>query len=217
MIFSSCFVYAQKNPKYTVSDIPKTIIKTPLQFLNLKDTINKNRNIYPVSENFGGLNPRYPMALSYEQLNSPVIDFAEFVFKFNIFTGHCYNYLIEINDSIIEINSHEKFKEIFAPVENKEEALSFAYVLCGYPHVKAIYDFNFLNEKDTDYDIFRKELKPTSVKEVTVGYEVILFDTYSGFTAYCSELVIFVSTQGDVKLLKREKLFHDKNFNLIIN
>jgi len=208
--------YTQKSRDYIVLDIPKTIIKTIPKYLNLKDSINKERLFRPVSDYLGGLKPSYPIAESTENIE-PVCSIVECLSKFRVFTCDCSNYLIQRNDSIIEINTPEKFKKIFAPVEDKEEALSFAYVLCGYSHVKALYDFSFLNSEETDYEIFRKELKPTSVKELPEGYEVILFSTYYGFTAYCSEMIIYVSKQGDVKILRNESLFHDKKFNLIIN
>jgi hypothetical protein len=217
MLFSNCFAYAHKKPKYIVMDIPKTIIKTPLVFLNVMDTINKNRSISAVDNCLGGLTPRYPMALSYENLNGKIYDFVDCLQQFYTLRGHCFNYLVEKNDSIVEINSQEKFKKLFAPVESKEEALSFAYALCGYPHITALYDFSFLNDEGTEYEIRRKELKPTSVQEVTGGYEVILFDTYWGYTAYCSEVVIYVSFRGDVKVIKRESLFRDKKFDMIID
>lgn len=212
----SIHAYTQKNRDYIVLEIPKTIIKTTPNYLNLRDSINKERVFSPVSDYLGGLKPSYPIAISTEKIEA-VCEIVECLSKFQIFTCDCSNYLIQRNDSIIEINTPEEFRNIFSPVEDKEEALSFAYVLCGFPSVKALYDFSFLNEKGTDYEIFRKELRPTSVKELTDGYEVILFSTYYGFTAYCSELVIYVSKQGYVKVLKDESLFHDKSFNLIIN
>jgi hypothetical protein len=215
MLISSSISYANKKPKYTVLNIPKTIIKTPLEFLNVGDTINKNRNISNVSDNLGGLTPRYPMALSYEYFYGPVYDFVGCFKKFHTLLGHCYNYLIEKNDSIVEINSQEKFKEIFAPVESKEEALSFAYALCGCPFVTALYDFSFLNNEGEEYEIYRKELRPTSVQEVSGGYEVVLFDTFWDYISSCSEVIIYVSRQGDVKVLKTERLYHNKNNYLI--
>lgn len=217
LLLSGVTALAQKSPKYIVLNIPKTIIKVPPQFLNVKDTINKNRQIGPVSNVLGGLKPAYPMAISTEVITGNVLAYMNCLEKHSIFSGSCTNYLIEKGDTIIEINSKEKFIGLFAPVEDKEEALSFAFALCDNLHMKAIYDFNFLNEKGTDYEIYRKELKPTSVKEIPGGYEVILFSTYYGFTAYCSEVIIFVSRQGELKVLKSESLFHDKEFGLIIN
>jgi hypothetical protein len=200
-----------------VLDIPKTIIKTHPRFLNIMDTVNKNRIIEPVSKCMGGLKPNYPIALSYEKINRGIYSYVDCIQKYCTLSCHCYNYIIEKNDSIIEINSIEKFKEIYAPVDDKEEALSFAYALCGIPDIRALYDFSFLAEEGTDYEVFRKELRPTSVKELPDGYEVVLFSTYWGFTAYCSEEIIFVSKFGDVKVIKSEYLFHDKKFNLIID
>jgi hypothetical protein len=209
--------FSQKKVEFTVLDIPKTIITTEPVFLNVKDTVNKNRSIYKVPEYLGGLKPSYPIATSYDQINGAVYNFIDCLQKFHTLSGHCTNYLIEKDDEIIEINSVEKFKKIYAPVEDKEEALSFAYALCNIPHIRALYDFSFLNAKGTDYEIFRKELKPTSVKELPDGYEVILFSTYWGYTSDCSEVIVYVSKQGDVMVLKNEDLFHDRNFNIIID
>ena len=220
VLFISCFAYAvcQNKQDYFISDIPKTIITNKPTFLNVTDTINKGRRFRPVSDLLGGLSPVYPMAESVENdihiYSNISIDFLRFLCTLGC---QFVNLLVEVNDTIIEISSKEKFREIFAPVESKEEALSFAYALSGVFYAKAIYDFSFLKEKGTDYEVFRKEIKPTSVRELTDGYEVILFSTYYGHTAYCSELLLFVSKEGNVKILKRERLFHDKKFDIIIN
>jgi len=217
-LFLICNVaYAQKNKRYIVLDVPKTIIKTKIELLNMNDTVNKNRGIGAVPECLGGSKPLYPMASSYESISGYEYEFMDCLKKNHTLSGHCWNYLIKKNDSILEINSKEKFKEIFAPVDDKEEALAFAFALCNIPHIKAIYNFSFLNDKGTDYEIFRKELIPTSVKETENGYEVVLFSTYFGCTAYCSEAIIFVSKAGDVRVIKTESLFHDKAFTLIID
>jgi hypothetical protein len=216
-IFLSTIAYSQKKGRYIVLDVPETIItRKPLQ-LCVKDTVNKDRSIYQVPDELGGLKPGYPMAKTYEQLNGAEYEFANCLLQFRTLSGHCENLLVRKDDSIIVVDSKEIFIRLFAPVEDKEEALSFAFAIGGVTFVRAIYDFSFLDEAGTDYEIFRKELIPTSVKEVPNGYEVILFSTYWGSTSHCSEVVLFVSTAGDVKVLRYTELFHDKNDNIIID
>ena len=128
------------------------------------------------------------------------------------------NLLVQINDSIIEINNFDKFRLIYAPVENKEEALSFAYALSGIPinMIEPIYDFCFLNDKNADYEFFQHEFKPTNVIEVPNGYEVNLFTSYLSLKSSSYEITYFVSKDGYLTKLREQYLFNDKNSNRII-
>lgn len=205
---------AQTKAKYKVLNTPQTkIIDKPI-FLNVVDTANKDRTIRPIPEYLGGLIPRYPMAYSSE----PICYYPMCFFESGALSPYCVNLLVEINDSILEINNYEKFRALFAPVDSKEEAIGFACVLNGtpYKYITPIYDFNFLNDKDADYEFFQNELKPTNVIEVSNGYEVNLFTTYWGIPYSSYEITFFVSMDGFVTKLREQYLFNDRNFNLII-
>jgi hypothetical protein len=208
VLFIFCFsdiAMCQSKQDYFISKIPKTIITNEPEYLNVTDTINKNRRFSSVSNLLGGLSPAYPMAKSNEQIAYDGRVSLDCISLSCHYACWCINFLVEINDTIIEIGTKEKFREIFAPVESKEEALSFAYALTGLT-LFPIYDFSFLKEEGIDYNVFRKEIKPTSVKELPDGYEVILFDTYYGYVPSYSEVLIFVSKDGSVDVLKTEQL-----------
>lgn len=200
--------YCQESNKYYIKSINPTKISQYPEQLKVIDTVDHHSEIYEAEFELGGLKPHYPIAKTYEHLDYAVIDYVVCL-RTDLYSN-CYNYLVQVDSIIIEINNPEKFKKIFAPVEDKEEALSFAYALSGILRPRVIYDFKFL--KYSDYTIYRKELVPTSVKELTDGYEVILFSSWNG---EWWESVIFVSKDGDVRELKTERLFTDKNNKVI--
>jgi len=205
---------AQNKAKYKVLNTPQTKVVNKPIFLNVVDTANNDRTIRPVPEYLGGLTPHCPMAYSGEPSYFYPMCFSES----GALNPYCVNLLVEINDSILEINSYEKFRAVFAPVESKEEALGFACILNGrrYYSTIPIYDFSFLNDKDADYEFFQYELKPTNVIETSNGYEVNLFTTYWGIPCSSDEITFFVSKDGFVTKLREQYLFNDRNFHEII-
>ncbi len=72
----------------------------------------------------------------------------------------CVNYKIVINeDTTVLIDSHEKFREIFAPVDSEQEAIAFAYF---FTDSKPIYNLDFLEkdyEQQKKYEQARSDLE----------------------------------------------------------
>ena len=207
--------YCQSVTDYKIVAVKPTIITNPPHTLDLTDTLDPERSFSEPEVILGGLKPEYPIARSYEKPPSGAC--VKCLRQFHTLSSHCINYIVLKDSSLVEINSKEKFKEIYAPVEDEEEALGFAYVLCDLFHPKAIYDFGFLKCKECDYHVYKKEIYPTNVKKVEGGYEVLLYSTYWGSTSYSSECIYFVTLAGDVSLISRTYVFEDKNYNLIID
>ncbi|TRX46441.1 hypothetical protein FNH22_30800 [Fulvivirga sp. M361] len=217
IFFKVLNTYSQSNKYFKILPVNPTIIVNSPTSLKVIDTLDLNRRVLEAQHELGGLEPRYPIAQTYERPDNQIYDDILCLRKYRTLSNHCTNYIVQVDGEIVEVFSKEKFKQLFAPVDSKEEALSFAFALSDVFHPKVIYDFAFLNAEGSDYEIYRKELSPTAVSEVSGGYEVVLFSTYWGYTSRCTEVIIFVSRKGDVKVLKKERLFHDKKFDLIID
>jgi len=68
----------------------------------------------------------------------------------------CINYKVLIDGDTVLIDSHEKFREIFAPVDNEQEAIAFAYI---FTDSEPMYNLDFL------YKQCEQELLQTANRE----------------------------------------------------
>jgi hypothetical protein len=97
---------------------------------------------------FAALTPAYPMEKVWTQLDryDRKEDMAGKCFDFSIgLIPYCIN-LQALNDGdTVLIDSPEKFREIFAPVESVQEAIAFAYF---FTESRPMYNFDFLEERD---------------------------------------------------------------------
>ena len=115
----------------------------------------------------------------------------------------CYSSLIvKLNGRLVLINTEEKFKKIFTPIENEEKALSYvAYLTHTYP----IYDFG----DTTGYRVFASHLPLTYSKRVSGGFEVLLHQR-NIFKSNTNYFIIFrVTEKGRITVLNKVKLFED--------
>jgi hypothetical protein len=113
-----------------------------------------NTNSEDASYYYKALTPSYPLIKTYvSTYNSRHAKIGEIDTLVNFdFYGTCYCnddrphdpryiYKTYVNDKMIVIGTHEKFREIFAPVESLPEAIAFAYILnCSRP----LYNLDFL-------------------------------------------------------------------------
>lgn len=137
-----------------------TMVDTFLTFNGEKIAINKRNQIYAAA-----LSPIYPLK---RVMKSPAVIKKEL--PFNEQTGkydytalkcfattkgmivHCITYVALINNEKVVINSPEKFREIYAPVESEQEAIAFAYYFTGS---EPIYNLDFLiPEEEYQYYMF---------------------------------------------------------------
>lgn len=93
------------------------------------------------------LSPAYPLTQVYF-LDKNMEEEREEIIKyggcFDLSKGiarYCINYKTIINGDTIRIGSHEKFCELFAPVDNIQEAIAFAYI---FTDSKPMYNLDFL-------------------------------------------------------------------------
>lgn len=97
-------------------------------------------------------------------------------------------------------------KNMFAPIETKAEALSYAILAtCYYPR----YDLSY----DSDYTYYTNVIEETYVTENDTTYTVVLFDdTISGCESpYLDRIRIRVGFNGDVSIIDSKTLCENKN------
>jgi len=154
------------------------------------------------AENYlSGLTPKMKILIAY----SVGIEGKYYLADPSITNSFKYIIVETSNNKYELIDTNEKFKHFFAPVNSKEEALSFA---CALSNSEPRYDFS--NIKD-NFILYQHETNVTNVKELNNGYEVQLFlyqmtgcpPHYYYSTRY------FVGKNGDVKEIERKKLYVD--------
>jgi hypothetical protein len=198
------FSFAQKAQTFVIQNFEPIVIKSLPTNLNLIDTLNSQIKFLKVNPALGGLKPSYPITMSYE-----LSAFSEVLSIGSEYLA-IYNYFAYIDNEIIEINTPEKFLKIFGPVEDKEEAFSFAVALNVEPSAEIMYNLDFLRNHEDNFIISRFEVATPSISEVENGYK-ITFIKREGTLEYFEESY-FVSKKGEVKLLNRELVFKDKNW-----
>lgn len=159
------------------------------------------------SDMLGGLDPTFPMAdaLTLDFQHSPDIP--------AVYTGTCaatiyHNYVIYIDSEVRILDSKQELVDVFAPIESRNEALSFAIAATGY---SPMYDL----ESIENIEIFVNRLEETNVKRVSGGYIVHLFD-YS--LCHCgphfiNEIDVLVSGNGETTVSEPVKSYRDTRFD----
>ena len=116
----------------------------------------------------------------------------------------CYQMLIKKDNQIVLISNAEDLKRVFAPVDNEEEAISFA---CALTHSIPLYDFD-LSRKNK---YLKKCIFKSHVNKVRNGYIVNLFH-YNHFGCPPHQMCQFtylVKRSGDVVMLSEEIIYED--------
>lgn len=144
-------------------------------------------------------------------------------------------YQVIINNDTIIVDSHQKLKEIFAPIDNIEEAIAFASIATN---TAPIYNFDFmlkyLEERkkninnscisDNDYGnpghnsfdcIYSdhwvshlSEIESSYAKKIKSGYELLLYryDVFGCSHPYI-QVKLKVYKTGDIKILNAKRAF----------
>ncbi len=149
----------------------------------------------------GSLTPKYPLAYGVFFSRS-----EEVLFRQGCLSP--YGYCIVLKDTLgfHLIKNKADLKKYYAPIETKEEAISYAYAFSG---LKPRYDFDIKPEFRT----FTKTFKTTNAIESDEGYEVNLFDyIMCGCGPHTHLMISFmVKKTGDIYLKETQKLYEDPN------
>jgi hypothetical protein len=164
-----------------------------------------------VPELMGGLTPAYPIAVcNYmpyyrpdvaDPYNTPQ---SEYFFNIGGPMPDLVRYVIFKDGSFQLIKNPDEFRAVFAPVDNTDEALSFALALTD---VYAQYDLKF----DIRYRYEAKTLEDTFVETTGDGYIVHAFD-YQFFGCgphYYYAVDLMVTPDGKVQEISRNEIYRD--------
>lgn len=130
------------QPKFELvhhDSIPLTTVDSIITFAGQKVAIKDSKE----SAYYAALNPIYPVRQVFS-CGRNAIDTYNTIGCFKGGGGlllTCINYNVLINGDTVLISSPEKFREIFAPVDNPQEAIAFAYFFTGS---EPMYNFDFL-------------------------------------------------------------------------
>lgn len=166
------------------------------------------------SDLLGGLEPSLPIAVCLlEPLTHPdepeLLDMLleaedEYLYSSGGLMPVFVRYVIIQDDQFRLIKSEEQFRELFAPIETSDEALSYALAL---KNLSAYYDL----EPNPEYEYFVDELEDTHVQSSTDGYLVHLY-SYRMFgcgphLTYAVDLR--VTDQGNIEEINRVSVYKD--------
>lgn len=183
-----------------VSRIPSSEHQKIIDTFLLKSD-NSTLILQEANDNLGGLKPSYEIAYNenyceFEQSKS-LISYSRSLFDGPI----CRTYIIKKDDRVELIKTPEEFKKTFAPIESKQEALS--YILALQPILYPVY--NFPLDKANTYNV--DKINKTNVIETEKGYQVNLYSDscYFGVT----EITQTVKKDGTIENVGSKNIYYD--------
>lgn len=125
------------------------------------------------SDMYGGLDPKYPTADCYKELEPGDQCLRERDGLFPI----CERVIVYVGDTFQVITTQEDLKDLFAPIESAGEALSYTLLATGYRAKYDPEDFGGPCGAEPEDTLYHTDvLEDTHVVELASGYEVGLFD-----------------------------------------
>jgi hypothetical protein len=195
-----CFILLlscnSSDPKTYITDKPLMIDSSNFSTIAQKFHYE---NIDTPSNFLGGLTPRLAIAEVYK------LGFTDnCIWTSQGMLPACYSLVAKTNDSLILIDTEERFKQVFLPIDNEQEAISYvAYLTRAYPE----YDI----PKELRYRVFSSYFPSTYSKRVSGGFEVLLHDKkVFGCGPHPNFYKRFkVTDGGEIRLLQTVKMFED--------
>jgi hypothetical protein len=155
--------------------------------------------VMPVNDLTGSLVPAYPMAMGMERIKRD-----NCLFYKGCTAPDGFILVIKTGDGYRIARNQDDLKKFFAPIETREEALSYAYISTG---LQPVYTFDIKK----NFRTFAWSVNTTYSVEKDNGFEVNLFD-YKG--CGCgphpySMIRCHVSRNGDVKMIETVRIYED--------
>lgn len=164
----------------------------------------------------GGLNPRYPIAMCAIDSNrdqwsdelQEEIEGDQFVYYTGGLFGYYVRYVIQQDDQFVVLKTEAEFRDVFAPIESPEEALS--YVL-GVRNFSAYYDLQY----DPAYEYEVDSIEDTHVSAGESNYLVHLFynQVFGCGPHWTSAVDVRVSRDGEVEQVASKPLYRDPSMD----
>lgn len=173
-------------------------------------------NIFEPSSLFGGLDPSYPIAICEVDANygntsdetKAEIDAGEYFYYAGGLSGKYIRYVIFRNDEFHLLKSEKEFRDVYAPIESPEEALS--YVL-AVTNLSAYY--GIVLDPASEYAV--DTIEDTFVTATSDGYDLLLY-SYAVFGCgphWTSAVLVHVSSAGIIQELSRTNVFRDPDLD----
>jgi hypothetical protein len=193
LLFASCQSIEQKT---LITERP-LLIDSP-DFKTIEQKFHYEKADTP-SLFLGSLKPKLPLAEAYS------FEFKEkCLWTSQGMLAVCYSLVAKQSDTLVLIDTEEKFRKTFAPIDNEQEAIGYvAYLTRTYPK----YDIS----KKLRYRVYSSQFPSTYAKKVNGGFEVLLHDKKvfgCGPHPYFYKL-FKVTDSGEITLLKTVKMFED--------
>ncbi len=172
--------------------------------------------IFEPSSLLGGLDPSYPIAICQIDViygnssdeTKTEIDAGEYFYYAGGLSGKYIRYVIFRNDEFHLLKSEKDFRDVFAPIESPEEALSYALAVTN---LTAAYGMVVYSEYEYEVDI----IEDTFVTATADGYELLLY-AYAAYGCgphWTSAVMVKVSKEGIIQELSRTNVFRDPNLD----
>jgi hypothetical protein len=163
------------------------------------------------SDALGNLSPKLPMVECLVRSEDYNLNSSEGIVREGCMMPMYRRFIAMQDEEFKLIRTKEEFLSMFAPVENKEEALSFAVALTSsFPKYDA--------SAPEGYFPIASPIKPTYVEETDGGFKVHLFDyDVCGCGSHPYYAIDYsVTKDGNVTELSRQKVY-DSNSNICVD
>lgn len=164
------------------------------------------------SDLYGGLEPKYPSAYCY-------IDWVsgnQCLYESGGFIHICEQVVVYLDGTFQLIGTREELRDLFAPIESADEALSYALLATGYSAKYEPEDYRLAVPGDCDpgprgYHYYVDTLEDTHVVEVESGYQVHLFasETFGCGPHTVWSVIVQVNHDGAITIHQQQKLFEE--------
>jgi hypothetical protein len=163
----------------------------------------------------GGLHPSYPIAVCHvrpgpdqtQETQAEIEKGLYFHYTGGLF-GSYIRYIIVQDGAFRLIKSEDEFRNIYAPIETSEEALSYVLAITN---LSAYYGLGY----NSAYKYEVGTIEDTYVTPEPDGYKLHLYyDAFFGCGPHwTSEVEMHVSTEGIVQEIGRKPIFRDPNID----
>ncbi len=153
--------------------------------------------IYEAPDYYGGLTPKYEMALAYSDTED-----EECLNRSGGKRGLCENVVVKIDGNYQHLQTKSDFRECFAPIETEQEALSYVAIWSG---TTPEYEFKMIDRYRTFVKVVHKSFsQKTDSGFITLTYAYDLFGC-GPHSHYSVES--FVDCNGKAKERESSKIY----------
>ncbi len=163
--------------------------------------------IYPLDNSYGGLYPKLPMA----QAGNMSFDYDTVIPA--VYTEGCMGtyyvrYLVEVDGEMRLIDSAAGVQQLYAPIENEDEALSYAVAVTG---LTPLNDLNL-------HPLYKRYSRPLVESHSTFNGEQFTINLYDTYLCGCgphivSSVIVTVQQDGSFSLSDPVAAFSDPKTN----